>query len=94
MLVKGKADVYNENMKNDELIKQIAQPILEQLEKYENLVGTDKIMALPEIHFIVDKRQDGPIKLGDVELTDEIIQDLEAYLQEQIEATHKPTILH
>ena len=81
-------------MKNEDLIKKIAEPILEQLKKQESRYKDHSIMALPEIHFIVDKRQDGPIKLGDVELTDEIIRDLEAYLQEQIEATHKPTILH
>lgn len=94
MLVKGKTYVYNENMKNDELIKQIAQPILEQLEKYENLVGTDKIRALPEIRFVLERNHDGPIMIGDIELTDELLHEVELYLQEQIEMKHKPTVLH
>ena len=65
-----------------------------QLEKYENLVGNDKIRALPEIRFVLERNHDGPIMIGDIELTDELLHEVELYLQEQIEMKHKPTVLH
>ncbi|MBM6808974.1 hypothetical protein [Faecalicoccus pleomorphus] len=81
-------------MKNEKIIKQIAQPILEQLEKYENQFGKTEFRSLPEIHFVLDKTHDGPVMIEDIELTDELLEELETYIQEQIEAKHKPTILH
>ena len=81
-------------MKNEKIIKQIAQPILEQLEKYEKQFGETEFRSLPEIHFVLDKTHDGPVMIEDIELTDELLDELEAYIQEQIEAKHKPTILH
>ena len=85
---------YNKSMKNEKIIKQIAQPILEQLEKYEKQFGETEFRSLPEIHFVLDKTHDGPVMIEDIELTDELLDELEAYIQEQIEAKHKPTILH
>lgn len=85
---------YNKSMKNEKIIKQIAQPILEQLEKYENQFGKTEFRSLPEIHFVLDKTHDGPVMIEDIELTDELLEELETYIQEQIEAKHKPTILH
>lgn len=85
---------YNKSMKNEKIIKQIAQPILEQLEKYEKKFGKTEFRSLPEIHFVLDKTHDGPVMIEDIELTDELLDELEAYIQEQIEAKHKPTILH
>lgn len=81
-------------MKNEKIIKQIAQPILEQLEKYEKQFDKTEFRSLPEIHFVLDKTHDGPVMIEDIELTDELLDELEAYIQEQIEAKHKPTILH
>ena len=81
-------------MKNEKIIKQFAQPILEQLEKYEKLFGKTEFRSLPEIHFVLDKTHDGPVMIEDIELTDELLEELETYIQEQIEAKHKPTILH
>ncbi len=85
---------YNKSMKNEKIIKQIAQPILEQLEKYEKQFGKTEFRSLPEIHFVLDKTHDGPVMIEGIELTDELLEELETYIQEQIEAKHKPTILH
>ena len=85
---------YNKNMKNDKIIKQISQPSLEQLDKFEIQFGKTEFRSLPEIHFVLDKTHDGPVMIEDIELTDELLDELEAYIQEQIEAKHKPTILH
>ncbi len=81
-------------MKNEKIIKRIAQPILEQLEKYENQFSKTEFRSLPEIHFVLDKTHDGPVMIEDIELTDELLEELESYIQEQIEAKHKPTVLH
>lgn len=85
---------YNRPMKNDELIKQIAKPILEQLEKYESQFSKTEFRSLPEIRFVLDKTHDGPVMIGDIELTEELTEELETYIQEQIEAKHRPTVLH
>lgn len=85
---------YNITMKNEKIIKRIAQPILEQLEKYENQFSKTEFRSLPEIHFVLDKTHDGPVMIEDIELTDELLEELESYIQEQIEAKHKPTVLH
>ena len=37
---------------------------------------------------------DGPFMIGDIEVTDELLEKVEAYIQEEIEMMHKPTVLH
>ena len=37
---------------------------------------------------------DSPFMVGDIEVTDELLEKVEAYIQDEIEMMHKPTILH
>ncbi len=37
---------------------------------------------------------DGPFMIGDIEVTDELLEKVEAFIQEEIEMMHKPTVLH
>ena len=66
-------------MTEEEMIRQIAEPILKQL----------------EIKFVKESEMgDGPFMIGDIEVTDELLEKVEAYIQEEIEMMHKPTVLH
>ena len=43
---------------------------------------------------LVKMMGDGPFMIGDIEVTDELLEKVEAYIQEEIEMMHKPTVLH
>lgn len=50
---------------------------------------------LPQIKFVKEgNMQDGPFMIGDIEVTDELLEKVEAYVQEEIEMMHQPTVLH
>jgi oligoribonuclease NrnB/cAMP/cGMP phosphodiesterase (DHH superfamily) len=82
-------------MTEEEMIKKIADPILKQLEKIEKNYGADKLTQVPQIKFVYDKQaiQD-PVMIGDIEITTELLEKVEAYIQDEIENTHAPTILN
>ena len=47
---------------------------------------------LPQIKFVKESEMgDGPFMIGDIEVTDELLEKVEAYIQEEIEMMHKPT---
>lgn len=79
-------------MNDDELIKELAQPIIEELEKLEEQLKGESIQ-LPQIKLVLDPSSD-PLIVNDVEITEEILRKLEKYLQEEVEMMHAPTILH
>lgn len=82
-------------MTEEEMIREIAEPILEQLKKIEKQLGNHRMQQLPQIKFVKEgNMQDGPFMIGDIEVTDELLEKVEAYVQEEIEMMHQPTVLH
>lgn len=82
-------------MTEDEMIKKIAEPIIKQLEKLEEKYGSEKMAQIPQVKFVKEPgMNDGPFMVGDIEVTDELLEKVEAYIQDEIEMMHKPTILH
>ena len=82
-------------MTEEEMIRQIAEPILKQLEKIEKELGNHRMSQIPQIKFVKESEMgDAPFMIGDIEVTDELLEKVEAYIQEEIEMIHKPTVLH
>lgn len=81
-------------MNEDKVIEQIARPIIEQLKKLDNSEIQKKWNQIPKIHFVRDDGIEGPLVIDGVEINDEFIEKLEAYVQEELEMLEKPTILH
>ena len=81
-------------MNEDKVIEQIARPIIEQLKKLDNSEIQKKWNQIPKIHFVRDDGMEGPLVIDGVEINDEFIEKLEAYVQEELELLEKPTILH
>ena len=81
-------------MNEDKVIEQIARPIIEQLKKLDNSEIQKKWNQIPKIHFVRDDGMEGPLIIDGVEINDEFIEKLEAYVQEELEMLEKPTILH
>ena len=81
-------------MNEDKVIEQIARPIIEQLKKFDNSEIQKKWNQIPKIHFVRDDGMEGPLVIDGVEINDEFIEKLEAYVQEELEMLEKPTILH
>lgn len=83
------------NMTEEEMIRQIAEPILEQLKKIEKQLGNQRMSQIPQVKFVKESEMlDGPFMIGDIEVTDELLEKVEAYIQEEIEMMHEPTVLH
>lgn len=81
-------------MNEDKVIEQIARPIIEQLKKLDNSEIQKKWNQIPKIHFVRDGGMEDPLVIDGVEINDEFIEKLEAYVQEELEMLEKPTILH
>ena len=77
-------------MNEDELIKYLADPILKQIEKLSN---KQELSQLPQIEFIMEPGQE-PIYIQGVQITEELIEKLKTYLQDEIEMICAQTILH
>lgn len=83
------------SMTEDEMIKKIADPIIKQLEQIEEKLGNHPMAQLPQVKFVKESSMgDTPFMVGDIEVTDELLEKIEAYIQDEIEMMHKPTILH
>lgn len=81
-------------MNEDKVIEQIARPIIEQLKKLDNSEIQKKWNQIPKIHFVREDGMEGPLVIDGVEINEEFIEKLEAYVQEELEMLEKPTILH
>ena len=84
---------YNIDMTENEAIKILAAPILKKLKELEDEMGDQEMVEIPSIHFIRSQIPDH-IKIDGIEIDDALLDKLEAYVQEQIEAEHRPTVLH
>lgn len=80
-------------MNDDELVKELAKPIIEQLEKLAEKFDSSDMPQIPMIKFMIEPLEE-PIYINDIEVTDELLHKLEEYLQDEIEMMHGPTILH
>ena len=50
---------------------------------------------MPQIKFVKEGNiKNGPFMIGEIEVTDELLEKVEAYVQEEIEMMHQPTVLH
>ena len=80
-------------MTEDEKIKLLTKPILDKLIEIEEKYGDNGLVEVPQVRFI---REDAnaPIVMEGIEITDELLEKLEAYIQDEIEMMHAPTILH
>ena len=71
------------SMTEEEMIRQIAEPILEQLKKIEKQLGNQRMSQIPQVKFVKESEMlDGPFMIGDIEVTDELLEKVEAYIQE------------
>ena len=83
------------SMTEEEMIRQIAEPILEQLKKIEKQLGNQRMSQIQQVKFVKESEMgDGPFMIGDIEVTAELLEKVEAYIQEEIEMMHEPTVLH
>ena len=79
-------------MNEDEFIKKLAEPIIQELEELEKKYST-QLVQLPQIKLVIEPGMKDLV-IDDVQITPEIIEKLEAYIQEEIEMMHSPSILH
>lgn len=69
------------SMTEEEMIRQIAEPILEQLKKIEKQLGNQRMSQIPQVKFVKESEMlDGPFMIGDIEVTDELLEKVEAYI--------------
>lgn len=80
-------------MNEDEVIKELAQPILEKLKELEKEMGEDELIEIPRIELMYDVNA-APIEINGVRITEELLGRLEKYVQEELDAMRMPTILH
>lgn len=80
-------------MTEDEMIKTLAEPILKKLQEIEEQYGDRSMVEIPSVHFVRDQLA-GPLEVNGIEITDELLDKLEEYIQDEIEMIHKPTVLH
>ena len=73
------------------MIREIAEPILEQLKKIEKQLGNHRMPQLPQIKFVKEgNMQDGPFMIGDIEVTDELLEKVKS-LPQASPTTPQPT---
>lgn len=66
------------------MIREIAEPILEQLKKIEKQLGNHRMSQLPQIKFVKEgNMNDGPFMIGDIEVTDELLEKVEAMFRKK-----------
>ncbi|MBP3853649.1 MAG: hypothetical protein J6D18_03680 [Erysipelotrichaceae bacterium] len=80
-------------MNEDEMIKELAKPIIKKLQELEKQYGQQSMVEIPKIKFIRDYMHE-PLEVEGVEITDEFLDKLEEYVQEELESTHRPIIMH
>ena len=78
-------------MLDEKELIEIIEPILEILRSLEDQLGTS-LMEVPSIHFVRDP-QSTDFLIGDHRLDEEALQQIEEFLQQEIESMYHPTIL-
>lgn len=80
-------------MNEDEMLKELAAPIIEKLKEVEAELGEHQLYEIPQIKLIRQTIHE-PMVIDGVEITDEFLDKLEEYVQNELECIHKPSILH
>ncbi len=80
-------------MNEDEMIKELAEPIIEKLKELEKELEDRQMVEIPQIKLMRQPLTES-IEIDGVEITDEFLSRLEKYVQDELEMMHKPTILH
>ncbi len=80
-------------MNEDEMIKELAKPIIKKLQEIEKEYGPESIVEIPRIKFVRDFL-DEPLEVEGIRITDEFLDKLEDYIQDELEMTHLPTLMH
>lgn len=80
-------------MNEDEMIKELAQPIIEKLKEVESEIGDREFAEIPQIRLVRQPMAE-PMVVDGFEITDEFLEKLEEYVQDELEIMHKPSILH
>ncbi len=80
-------------MNEDEMIKELAEPIIEKIKELEKELGDRQMVEIPQIKLMRQPLSES-IEIDGVEITDEFLNRLEEYVQEELEMIHKPSILH
>lgn len=80
-------------MNEDEMIKELAEPIIEKIKELEKELGDRQMVEIPQIMLMRQPLSES-IEIDGVEITDEFLNRLEEYVQEELEMIHKPSILH
>lgn len=81
-------------MDEEKVIKDIIDPILEQLEKVDGDQLHRNWTSIPQFRFVFENPSDKPLYIEGVEINEAFIRKLEKYLQNEIEMMNKPTIFH
>ena len=80
-------------MNEDEMIKELAKPIIKKLQEIEKEYGPESIVEIPRIKFVRDFL-DEPLEVEGIRITDEFLDKVEDYIQDELEMTHLPTLMH
>ena len=81
------------SMTEDELMKELAGPIIEKLKEVDKEMGDQNMSEVPQVHFVRHHLQ-LPTEIDGFEITDEFLEKLEQYIQDELESFHKPSVLH
>ncbi|MDD6459902.1 hypothetical protein [Absicoccus porci] len=81
------------SMTEDELMKELAGPIIEKLKEVDKEMGDQNMSEVPQVHFVRNHLQ-LPTEIDGFEITDEFLEKLEQYIQDELESFHKPSVLH
>lgn len=81
------------SMTEDELIKELAEPIIEKLKEVDKEMSGHDMSEVPQVHFVRDS-QHFPSEIDGYEITDDFLERLETYIQDELEAFHRPSVLH
>ena len=79
-------------MLTEEEIEALAEPIIEALKQIKDEMGGE-MPQLPQVRLMAETPE-GKLKVGDIEIDEESLKQIEDYIQEYIEAEYSPTILH
>lgn len=79
-------------MNEEELIKELGDKIIEELEKL-NVDDKRKLMNVPMVRFAIPN-MDRPLEIEGITIDQDFLSRLEEYVQDEIEMSEFPTVLH
>ena len=80
-------------MLTDDELKELLEPLLEALNELDQEIG-DNLTQIPQVHFMMDPASMENLRIGDYDIDEETLQQIEDYIQSYIENRYHPTMLH